>query len=46
MRVKFPTAAIAVLEFSGNWADLAPGSARLSCFVTPRDLKVQGWDPR
>jgi phosphohistidine phosphatase len=38
MRAKFPTAAIAVLEFTGNWDQLAPGSARLTRFVTPRDL--------
>lgn len=40
MRAKFPTAAIAVLEFTGSWNLLAPGSARLACFVTPRDLTV------
>ncbi len=38
MRAKFPTAAVAVLEFTGNWGQLAPGSARLTSFVTPRDL--------
>jgi phosphohistidine phosphatase len=38
MRVKFPTAAIAVLEFAGTWADLAAGQARLAALVTPRDL--------
>jgi phosphohistidine phosphatase len=38
MRAKFPTAAIAVLELAGNWDQLAPGSARLTSFVTPRDL--------
>ncbi|HEY1323703.1 MAG TPA: histidine phosphatase family protein [Streptosporangiaceae bacterium] len=38
MRTKFPTAAIAVLEFTGTWNRLAPGSARLTCFVTPREL--------
>jgi phosphohistidine phosphatase SixA len=26
MRVKFPTAAIAILEFSGKWSELAPGA--------------------
>src|SRR5215471_10121918 len=30
MRSKFPTAAIAVLEFPGTWPGLAPGGARLS----------------
>jgi phosphohistidine phosphatase len=38
MRAKFPTAAIAVLEFAGNWDQLCPGTARLTHFVTPRDL--------
>jgi phosphohistidine phosphatase len=38
MRSKFPTAAIAVLESAGSWHDLAPGQARLTAFVTPRDL--------
>jgi phosphohistidine phosphatase len=38
MQDKFPTAAVAVLEFSGTWDQLAPGSARLTSFVTPRDV--------
>jgi phosphohistidine phosphatase len=38
MRSKFPTAAIAVLQFHGTWPRLAPGAARLTAFVTPRDL--------
>jgi phosphohistidine phosphatase len=38
MRTKFPTAAIAVFEVTGNWDQLGPGTARLTCFVTPRDL--------
>jgi len=46
MRVKFPTAAIAVLEFAGNWAGLAPESARLGWFVTPRELRARGRDFR
>jgi len=41
MRAKFPTAAVAVLEFRQHWDQLAPGSARLTCFVTPRDLEAQ-----
>lgn len=36
MRAKFPTAAIAVLELSGPWSELAPGRAQLISFVTPR----------
>lgn len=38
MRVKFPTAAIAVFKCTGTWDRLIPGSARLAGFVTPRDL--------
>jgi phosphohistidine phosphatase len=38
MRSKFPTAAIAVLEFPGTWPSLAPGRARLTAFVTPHDV--------
>ena len=38
MRSKFPTAAIAVLQFHGTWPGLAPGEARLTAFVAPRDL--------
>ena len=38
MRAKFPTAAIAVFEFPGNWDQLGPGKARMADFVTPRDL--------
>ena len=45
MRAKFPTAAIAVLEFGGNWDQLAAGSARLTSFVTPRDLATKPAKP-
>jgi len=41
MRSKFPTAAIAVLQFGGTWRGLAPGRARLTAFVTPRDLGAE-----
>lgn len=34
----FPTAALAVLETERRWADLAPGTARLTAFVRPSDL--------
>jgi phosphohistidine phosphatase len=44
MRAKFPTAAIAVLEFTGRWDQLAPGVARLAGFVTPRDVSAGGTD--
>jgi len=38
MRAKFPTAAVAVFEVTGNWDQLGPGTARLTHFVTPSDL--------
>jgi phosphohistidine phosphatase len=38
MRAKFPTAAIAVLELARPWDQLGPGAARLTGFVTPRDV--------
>jgi len=41
MRAKFPTAAIASLEFPGTWPALTQGQARLTAFVTPRDLAAQ-----
>ena len=38
---KFPTGALATLEFDGPaWRDLAPGAARLVGFVRPRDLEA------
>jgi len=40
MRAKFPTAAVAVLEFAGPWDRLAPGTARLTSFVTPGDVRA------
>jgi phosphohistidine phosphatase len=36
--MNFPTAGVAVLEFDGEWADLAPGMARVADFVVPREL--------
>lgn len=33
---QYPTAAIAVLELPGTWAELAPGAARLTAFAVPR----------
>ncbi len=39
LRRKFPTAALAVLEFElENWRDLAPGVGRLGAFTAPREL--------
>lgn len=35
--VGFPTAALAVLTFDGDWPDLAPGQAHLTAFITPAD---------
>jgi phosphohistidine phosphatase len=43
MRVKFPPAALAILDFeNGEWADVARGAARLRRFVTPADLREEG----
>jgi len=39
VRVKFPTAAIAVLAFTGAWSQLAPGQARLTSFAVPGDFR-------
>jgi phosphohistidine phosphatase len=36
--IKFPTAAVAVLEFAGGWPDLSPGQAHLLDFTIPADL--------
>ncbi|MFB7664766.1 histidine phosphatase family protein [Kitasatospora sp. NPDC056138] len=33
----FPTAAVAVLGFTGSWKDVEPGVARLDTFHTPQD---------
>jgi phosphohistidine phosphatase len=38
MREKFPTAALATLEFDGAWGELAPGGAELVAFVKPKEL--------
>jgi phosphohistidine phosphatase len=39
MRGKFPTAALAVIEFDiDHWNQLAPGAGRLRAFVRPKDL--------
>jgi phosphohistidine phosphatase len=40
VRDKFPTAAIAVLEFTGTWQQLGPAQASLINFVVPRDLRA------
>lgn len=36
LRTKFPTSAIAVLEFTGAWTDLTATGARLTEFEVPR----------
>jgi phosphohistidine phosphatase len=36
--LRFPTAAVAVLEFDGDWSDLEPGQAYLADFAIPADL--------
>jgi len=36
---KFPTAAIAVLAFDGDWPELAPGQAHLADFAVPSDFR-------
>jgi phosphohistidine phosphatase len=36
--LRFPTAAVAVFEFTGDWSDLAPGRATLLDHVIPADL--------
>jgi phosphohistidine phosphatase len=42
VRAKFPTAAIAVLAFTGTWPKLAPGQARLADFAVPGDFRPGG----
>ena len=36
LRRKYPTGALATLEFSGRWDDLQPGRAELTDFVPPK----------
>lgn len=36
---KYPTGALASLEFDGAWSELEPDAARLVAFVKPRDLR-------
>lgn len=38
VRRKYPTGALATLDFAGRWSDLAPGSAELTDFVKPKQL--------
>jgi phosphohistidine phosphatase len=40
MATKFPTAALAVIDFDvGHWSEVAPGTGRLEAFVRPKDLQ-------
>lgn len=39
LREKFPTAALAVIDFAGDdWSAVQPGAGRLESFVTPRAI--------
>jgi phosphohistidine phosphatase len=38
VRAKYPTAAVAVLSFSGGWTELGRDQARLTAFVVPDDF--------
>lgn len=38
MSKKYPTCALAVLEFDGAWPGIKPGTGRLTAFVRPKDL--------
>lgn len=42
VRLKYPTAAVAVLAFTGAWPLLAPAQARLADFTVPKDLAGAG----
>ena len=35
---KFPTGALASLTFEGDWSELGPATARLTAFLTPKEL--------
>ncbi len=35
---KYPTGALATLEFEGSWSELAPGAASLAALVRPKDF--------
>ncbi len=38
LKGKFPTASLAVTEFSAGWSGIRPGDGRLVAYVTPADL--------
>ena len=37
---KFPTGALATLTFECGWDELAPGCARLTEFLTPKEISA------
>jgi len=37
--IRFPTAAVAILDVPGDWAGLSPGQARLLDYATPAELR-------
>jgi len=39
LAAKYPTGALATVEFDGPWSELEPDAARLVGFVKPRDLE-------
>ena len=39
---KFPTCALALLEFEGGWREVKAGTGRLAAFVRPKDIDVEG----
>lgn len=42
MKAKFPTAALAVLDFPDHgWSGVLPGQGRLRLFIRPRDLETE-----
>jgi len=41
--IRFPTAAVAVLEFTGDWPTLTPRQARLLDFATPKSALSLSW---
>ena len=39
MSKKYPTCALAVLEFDGDWRNVKAGTGRLTAFVRPKDIE-------
>ena len=37
--IRFPTAAVAILDVPGDWAGLSPSQARLRDYTTPAELR-------